>query len=122
MTPQSAFTGLHELQNIDAAHPGHADIQQDHIGRILIKDRDGFIARVDGFDRIADSGQKHLHHAADGRFVVHHQNFRSAVQGVYPLLRHRVLHFDIGCGPSFLDSAQDSFFYIGLFEEIFRGL
>ena len=69
--------GAHHLQQFQAAHDGHAHIEEDQVGQGLFHREEGVVA-VGGLLRLAgEGGQSLLGEGADGLGVVHGENDRA---------------------------------------------
>ena len=75
------------LQDFDAVHAGHADVEEDQIGPVVARRRKRIGPRAGGFDRIPLRAEVLAEDLEHGRLVVHEQEASQSLR-----LRHGTLH------------------------------
>ena len=75
---------LQVAQQLEPAHPGHADVGQDHVNRLLVERRQRRIRAVRDFHLEALLGEKDLEDLPDVRIVLHDEDLRP-VRGLAPV-------------------------------------
>ena len=72
--------GFHEVpelvQDLEAVHAGHLDVEEDQVGRLALDQLDAFLAGRRLHHVVALVGERLLQRGANGRLVVDDENAR----------------------------------------------